>query len=163
MSPRAASRLESIAFEQVCDYVAGKADWGSAGLPLEGAEGSETRAGAHVRTGVPTCRPHDHLREVCERLDESGWDTCFVVDERRVVLGRLGRRAIRGRENLSAEQAMTLGPSTIRPSARLRDVVERMQRQKLTNLPVTTSDGQLVGLLLREDAERALGASVKKS
>jgi CBS domain-containing protein len=57
---------------------------------------------------------------------------------------------------------MTLGPSTIRPSARLRDVVERMQRQKLTTIPVTTSDGRLTGLLLREDAERAL-AAVKKS
>jgi CBS domain-containing protein len=163
MSPRAASRLESIGFERVYDYVAGKADWGSAGLPLEGAEGSETRAGAHLRTDVPTCRPPDRLRDVCERLDESGWDTCFVVDERRVVLGRLGRRAIRGREEITAELAMTLGPSTIRPSARLRDVVERMQRQKLTNLPVTTSDGLLIGLLLRDDAERALGASVKES
>jgi CBS domain-containing protein len=50
---------------------------------------------------------------------------------------------------------MTLGPSTIRPSARLRDVVERMERQKLTNLPVTTSEGQLVGLVLRNNAERA--------
>ena len=160
MSPRAASRLESIGFQQVYDYVAGKADWGNAGLPLEGAEGSETRAGAHVRTDVPTCRPHDRPREVCESLDERGWDTCFVVDERRVVLGRLGRRAIRGREDVPAEQAMTLGPSTIRPSARLRDVVERMERQKLTNLPVTTSDGRLVGLLLRKDAERAL-AGVK--
>ena len=163
MSPRAASRLESIGFEQVYDYVAGKADWGSAGLPLEGAEGSETRAGAHVRTDVPTCRPHDQLREVCERLDETGWDTCFVVDEQRVVLGRLGRRAIRDRENVTAEQAMTLGPSTVRPSARLRDVVERMQRQTLTNLPVTTSDGRIVGLLLGADAQRALGTFVKKT
>jgi CBS domain-containing protein len=162
MSPRAASRLESIGFEQVYDYVAGKADWGSAGLVLEGAEGSETRAGAHVRTDVPTCGPHDRLREVCESLDESGWDTCFVVDERRVVLGRLGRRAIRGRKDVAAEQTMTLGPSTIRPSARLRDVVGRMERQNLTNLPVTTSDGRLVGLLLRKDAERAL-AGVKRS
>lgn len=156
MSPRAASRLESIGFEQVYDYVAGKADWGSAGLPLEGAEGSETRAGAHVRTDVATCGPHDRLHEVCESLDESGWDTCFVVDERHVVLGRLGRRAIRGREDVTAEEAMALGPSTIRPSARLRDMVERMEKQKLTNLPVTTSDGRLVGLLLREDAERAV-------
>jgi CBS domain-containing protein len=147
----------------VYDYVAGKADWGSAGLPLEGVEASETRAGAHVRTSVPTCRPHDRLREVCERLDEGGWETCFVVDEGRLVLGRLGRRAIRGREDVSAEQAMTLGPSTIHPRARLRDVVERMQRQQLTNLPVTTSDGRLVGLLLREDAERILGMLVKKT
>jgi Mg/Co/Ni transporter MgtE len=156
MSPRAASRLESIGFEQVYDYVAGKADWGSAGLPLEGAEGSETRAGAHVRTDVPTCRPHDQLGEICQRLDESGWDTCFVVDERRVVFGRLGRRAIGAREDVSAEEAMTPGPSTIRPSARLRDVLERMRTQSLTNLPVTTSDGRLNGLLTRPDAEEAL-------
>ncbi len=70
---------------------------------------------------------------------------------------------MRGREDVSAEQAMTLGPSTIRPSARLRDVVERMQKQQLTNLPVTTSDGRLAGLLLREDAERVLGSLVKKT
>lgn len=114
------------------------------------------------RTDVPTCGPNDRLREVCESLDESGWDTCFVVDERRFVLGRLGRRAIRGREDVAAEQAMTLGPSTIRPSARLRDVVERMERQNLTNLPVTTSDRQLVGLLWRKGAERAL-AGVRRS
>jgi CBS domain-containing protein len=155
MSPRAASRLESLGFEQVYDYVAGKADWGSAGLPLEGENGSETRAGAHLRRDVPTCQPGDRLKTVCEQLDESGWDTCFVVDERRVVLGRIERRAIRGREDVVAEEAMTPGPSTIRPSARLEAMVERMKRQKLSNLPVTTSDGRLVGLLSRRDAEEA--------
>jgi CBS domain-containing protein len=140
----------------VYDYVAGKADWGSFGLPLEGAEGSETRAGAHVRTDVPNCRLEDRLPEICERLEESGWDTCFVLDERGVVLGRIGRRAIRRREDVSAEEAMTLGPSTVRPSARLEAIVERMQRQALTNLPVTTADGRLVGVLTLRDAEEAL-------
>jgi len=156
MSPRAASRLETLGFEQVYDYLAGKADWGSAGLPLEGANRSGTRAGAHVRTDVPTCRPGDRLPDVCERLEESGWDTCFVVDQRGVVLGRLGRRAIRGREDVSAEEAMTPGPSTIRPSARLEAMLDRMKRQNLTNLPVTTPDGRLVGLLALRDAEEAL-------
>lgn len=158
MSPRAAARLESIGFAHVYDYVAGKADWGSAGLPLDGENGSETRAGAHVRTDVPTCRPDDRLDDISAGLDRSGWDTCFVLDEQHVVLGRIGRSAIRARGNVSAEEAMTLGPSTIRPSARLEQMVERMRRQKLTNLPVTTSDGRLVGLLLCEDAERALTA-----
>ncbi|HVS62440.1 MAG TPA: CBS domain-containing protein [Thermoanaerobaculia bacterium] len=156
MSPRAAARLESLGFEQVYDYVAGKADWGSAGLPLEGTNGRETRAGAHIRSDVPTCRLDERLPIVCERLEQSGWDTCFVVDDRRVVLGRLGRRAIRGREDVSIEEVMTPGPSTIRPSARLRDVLERMRTQKLTNLPVTTSDGRFTGLLTRRDAEEAL-------
>ena len=162
MSPRAASRLESIGFERVYDYVAGKADWGSAALPLEGAEGSETRVGAYVRTDVPNCRLDDNLQDVCARLEESGWDTCFVLNEERVVLGRIGRRAIRDRAAVTAEDAMTPGPSTIRPSARQREVIERMQRQSLTSLPVTTLDGRLVGLLTRGDAEQAL-ASVNKS
>jgi CBS domain-containing protein len=35
-------------------------------------------------------------------------------------------------------------------------MVDRMQNQKLTNLPVTTSDGRLVGLLTLQDAEEAL-------
>jgi hypothetical protein len=81
MSPRAAWRLESIGFQRVYDYVAGKADWGSFGLPVEGAEGSETRVGAYVRTDVPNCHLSDRLREVCGRLDESGWDTRFVLNE----------------------------------------------------------------------------------
>ncbi len=153
MSPRAAARLESLGFKQVYDYTAGKTDWGSAGLPLDGANGSETRAGAHVRTNVPVCRLDDRLRDVRDRLEDSGWDTCFVLDERGVVLGR---RAIRGRGDVSVEDAMTLGPSTIRPSARLSDMVERMRKQNLTNLPVTTSDGRFVGLLTRQDAEEAL-------
>src|SRR6266536_2901038 len=159
MSPRAAWRLESIGFEQVYDYVAGKADWGSFGLPLEGVEGSETRVGAYVRSDIPNCRLDDRLREVCERLEESGWDTCFVLNDEGVVLGRIGRRAIHGRENITAEEAMTPGPSTIRPSARLRDVAERMRRQNLTNLPVTTPDGRLVGLLTRRAAEQARTAA----
>jgi Mg/Co/Ni transporter MgtE len=163
MSPRAASRLESLGFTQVNDYVAGKADWGSAGLALEGENGSETRAGAHLRSDVPTCRLDDNLRDVCARLDQSNWDTCFVVDDRRVVLGRIGRRAIRAREKVTAEEAMTPGPSTIRPSARLEAMVDRMRRQKLTNLPVTTSDGRLVGLPTLRDAEAALDAPVNKS
>ncbi len=156
MSPRAASRLEALGFDRVYDYAAGKADWGSAGLPLDGANGSDTRVGAHVRSDVPTCRLDDRLRTVCEQLDATGWDICFVIDEERVVLGRLGRRAIRDRADVSAEQAMTPGPSTVRPGARLSDIVERMRTQRLTSLPVTTSDGRLTGLLTRLDAEQAL-------
>jgi CBS domain-containing protein len=156
MSPRAAWRLESIGFEQVHDYAAGKADWGSFGFPLEGAEGSDTRVSGYVRTDVPNCRLHDSLQEVCARLDESGWDTCFVLNDDGIVLGRIGRRAIRGRVDITAEEAMTPGPSTIRPSARLREIVARMQRQNLTTLPVTTPDGRLVGLLTRRDDETAL-------
>ena len=155
MSPRAAWRLETLGFTQVYDYVPGKADWGSAGLPLEGENPSDTRVGAHLRTDVPTCGLSEPLREVQQRVRASGWDTCFVVNEQRVVLGRLGMSALQSEADATAEEAMTPGPSTIRPSARLEPMVERMRRQKLTTLPVTTSDGRLVGVLLREDAKQA--------
>ena len=150
MSARGASRLESIGFEQVYDYSAGKADWGSFGLPLDGDADSRTRVGAHLRTDVPTCRLEDR---------QSGWETCFVVNNEGVLLGRIGRAAIRGRQGLSAEEAMTPGPSTLRPSARLDAVAERMQRQSLTTLPVTTPDGRLIGLITRGDVEQARAAA----
>ena len=53
MSPRAAWRLETLGFTKVHDYVAGKADWGAAGFPLEGTHGP--RAGELARRDAPTC------------------------------------------------------------------------------------------------------------
>ena len=147
MSPRAAWRLESIGFMRVYDYVAGKADWGSFGLPLEGQRHSGTRVGAHLQTDVPTCSLGDPLPEVCERVRLAGWDTCFVVNEQRIVLGRLGRTALSRDDEVSAEQAMTAGPSTVRPSLDLAAAVERMRGQNLTSLAVTRSDGVLLGVV----------------
>jgi CBS domain-containing protein len=156
MSPRAAWRLESLGFPRVHDYVAGKADWGSAGLPLDGTSSSATRVAAYVRTDVPTCRLGDDLEAMRRRVRDAEWDTCFVVADGGVVLGRLGRAAINSDDATTIEEAMTSGPSTIRPSARLEDVVARMHKQELTSLPVTSSDGRLIGLLVRADAERAI-------
>ena len=52
---------------------------------------------------------------------------------------------------------MTPAPSTVGPSACLDTMVERMRDRDLTNLLVTTSDGRLRGLPMREDAERGAG------
>ena len=161
MSPRAASRLEALGFTQVYDYVAGKADWGSVGLPLEGRRPSSTRVGAPVRSDVPACGPADRMAEVRARVRAADWDTCFVTNAERVVVGRLGRAALAGDDDVSVEEAMTLGPSTVRPSLELDNAVERMRRQNLTSLPVTRSDGVLVGIIRRDDAERALAGSTK--
>jgi len=135
--------------------VAGKADWGSSGLPLEGADPSSNRAGAHARRDVPTCGPDERLPDVRARIGD--WDTCFVVDEDGVVLGRLGRSALRSEDDVPAHSAMSDGPGTIRPSARLPRAVEWMRKREVQSAPVTTSDGRLYGLLLLADAEAALG------
>ena len=122
---------------------------------MEGREGSETRASALVRPDVPTCGPDDRLQTVRGRVGD--WETCFVVDADGVLLGRLGRTELGRDDDVTVEEAMRAGPSTIRPSARLQATVERMRRRDLQGFPVTTSDGRLVGLLRRGDAEAAVG------
>jgi rhodanese-related sulfurtransferase len=158
LSPRAAARLESIGFEQVYDYSAGKADWGSFGLPIEGIRHSDTRVGAHARTDAPVCARADKLADVSGRVRAARWDTCFVTDERGVVLGRLDASALAREDDVTAEQAMAPGPRTVRPSFELDRALDRMRTLKLTNLPVTLPDGVIVGVIAREQVERALAA-----
>ena len=83
----------------------------------------------------------------------------MVVNASGVVLGRLGRKALGSEEEVAVEAVMTAGPSTVRPSITLAAIVDRMQSQKLTSALVTRSDGRLVGLLRRTDAEAALNAA----
>ncbi len=96
------------------------------------------------------------MREVRGRVRAADWDKCFVTTAEGVVVGRLSRAALAGSDDVSVEEAMTLGPSTVRPSLELEKAIERMRNQQLTSLPVTRSDGVLIGVLRREDAERAV-------
>ena len=154
MSPRAASRLEAIGFMQVYDYEHGKRDWGSFGLPREGTLAESPSAGDAARRGVPTCRLSDDLTAVREHVRASGWETCIVVTDGRVVLGRLGRRALAADDSRSVEDAMSEGPSTVRPSLPLDKLIERIKRRNLSSFVVTTPDGRLVGLALLTEAEQ---------
>lgn len=78
-----------------------------------------------------------------------------MVNEDRVVLGILRSRHLEGDED-TAEAAMRPGPGTFRPNVEIPALAEIMADHNLPNLPITTNDGVLVGLLLREDAERVL-------
>jgi hypothetical protein len=149
MSPRAAWRLEALGFEQVYDYVAGKAAWGAAGLPREGPAASEPSAGDAADPDVPTCSLDDDLVAVREQALKSGWDTCIVVNEQRIVLGRLGRKALSGTSDRTVEDAMNEGPSTVRPNVPLRELDDRLEKQDLETALVTTREGRLVGIVRR--------------
>lgn len=152
MSPRAAWRLETLGFPRVYDYAAGKADWGSFGLPLEGDADSSTRVSSVVSTEVPTCRLDELVPDVGPRLP-AAWDICVVVNDAGIVLGLVGRSVLRSSQRRTAEDAMTSGPSTIRPSARLDAVRQRMREQDLTRIIVSRPDGVLVGVLRVEDID----------
>src|SRR5712691_11157338 len=103
MSPRAAWRFESLGFTDVYDFAAGKVAWLAAGLPIEGSEATIPRAGDHAHRDVPTCRLDEPLANVRERVRAAGWDTCIVINQQRIVLGRLGRNALAREDDQTVE------------------------------------------------------------
>src|SRR5215204_656926 len=115
MSARAASRLETLGFEQVYRYTAGKADWTAAGLPRAGELASVPRIIDAARQNVPTCRASDPIGAVRERIQSAGWDRCVVVDDRNIVLGLLRGEAWEASAGTSSEDVMDPGPVTYRP------------------------------------------------
>jgi len=159
MSPRAAWRLESLDLEKVYDYVTGKLDWMAAGLPTEGTNRQKPRAGDAARKDTPTCALNERVGDVSDRVRATGWDSCVVVNEQRVVFGLLRAKELAQDRDLLIEQAMRPGPSTFRPFVSLQEMAHFMTEHQTENAPITTSDGRLVGLLLRQDAIGAQSGS----
>src|SRR5216684_7496203 len=154
MSPRAAWRLETLGFKNVFDYVDGKLDWMAAGLPTEGTNAERPRAADVARKDVVTGRLDEHLGDVSERAAAGGWEAAVVVNEERIVLGLLRKKELAGDSGQPVERAMRPGPSTSRPYVSIAEMAAFMVEHNLDSSPITTSDGRLVGLLLKEDAVR---------
>ncbi|CAN5134823.1 MAG: hypothetical protein ACR2M2_04950 [Gaiellaceae bacterium] len=162
MSARAAWRLEQLGFEQVFDYVASKVDWFACGMPREGNAADVPWAGDLARHDVPTCVPEDALGKLGDRVRESGYDFCVVVNDERIVLGLLRGDALGKDPEASADEVMELGPKTIPPSKPLEELLESSSSQGVKHWVVTTSHGALLGALDRAEAERALEESREK-
>jgi Mg/Co/Ni transporter MgtE len=160
MSKRAAWRLERLGFRDVHVYAAGKADWAAAGLPLEGEDLARS-IGELARRDVPICGPGERVGDVRQRVRAAGWDTCFVVVADRVVIGRLHQKDLEGEANARAEEVMHEGPSTFRPDVSLRQMHDYMHEHDLETAPVTTNDGQLIGLVRLEDIGAAMAEAVE--
>ncbi|HEY8864086.1 MAG TPA: CBS domain-containing protein [Candidatus Dormibacteraeota bacterium] len=154
MAPRAAARLESLGFDQVYEYKAGKLDWLAAGLPTEGTNSDCPRAGDASRKDVVTSGLKDRLGDVREKAKAAGWDVAVVVDDEGVVLGLLRSKQLGLDPNLLAERAMRPGPSTFRPYVSTKEIADHMVERDLDSAPITTSDGKLVGVLFRSEAVR---------
>ncbi len=137
------------------DYAAGKLDWLAAGLPTEGTNAERPRAADVARRDAPTCHLEERLGDIRARVSGAGWDACVVVNEESVVLGLLRTKELEGDPDQRIEQAMRPGPSTFRPFVPIEEMAAFMGEHNLPNSPITTSDGRLVGLLVRGDAEKA--------
>jgi rhodanese-related sulfurtransferase len=152
LSPRAAARLRRLGLGRVYDYVVGKMDWLSHGLPYHG---QALLAGQVIHQDVPACHLDDRIAGI-RRAGLAHADLCVVVDDDRVVHGVLDHEALQhGEPDITAEHAMTAGPTTVRPSEQVEALTERMCRAGVVTILVTRSDGRLLGLLVRADAEKA--------
>lgn len=156
MSPRAAWRLESLGFEQVYDYSAGKADWLAWGLPSEGTAASIPTVGDLARQDVPTCSLTEKVGLIRNRVRGAGWEECVVVNDHRIILGLLRSKELDSGAGATAEEVMRPGPTTYKPDAKVAETASRMRERGVRALLVATPNGALVGLLRREDAEHAL-------
>jgi CBS domain-containing protein len=138
----------------VCRYTPGKADWFASGLPREGTQGSKPQAGDRARRDVPTCHLADRIDAARERARAAGWDVCVVVNDQRVVLGLLHKEALDSDPQTPVTAVMEAGPTTYRPNKALDAIVEYMRKNERDYVLITTPDGQLIGILYRQDAER---------
>lgn len=106
-----------------------------------------------ARKDAATCLPDELLSDIQARSAELG--VCVVVNERSVVFGLLREAELKKDTNLRAEEAMRPGPSTFRANVPITEMAEYMTKHDLVNAPITTPDGELIGVLFREDAVRA--------
>ena len=98
----------------------------------------------------------ERIVDVREPVHAAGWEACVVVNDERVVFGLLRKaELLKGRDE-GVEQIMRPGPSTFRPHVRIEEMAAYMMEHDLPSPPITTSDGRLVGILLKEDALEAV-------
>ena len=156
MSARAAWRLEGLGFERVYRYTAGRLDWFAAGLAREGRLARVPRAGELLRRDVPTCCPGERVGEVRARVRQAGWDRAVVVNEAGVVLGALSGPALEAAPDTPVEETMDPGPVTYRPDTLARELAQHLREGDAQAAVVTNAEGVLVGILRRQEAERAI-------
>ena len=159
MSPRAAWQLEAMGFSDVYDFVDGKIEWISHGLPVEGSGPHFAVAGEIAdRDAVLACRIGDRPGEVARALETVPHDYCVVLNDHDIVLGRMRKKNLRGSDETAVEHVMEPGPTTVRASEPAKGLLERMRDKKVPAVIVTTNKGRLMGTVTQEALERLLSS-----
>jgi CBS domain-containing protein len=151
MSARAAWRLESLGFPHVYRYQPGKDDWWVARLPMEGTLAAVRSAADVARSDVPTLGPDDPVAAVADEVRDGDWPLAVVVDERRIVLGRLRPRDLEAHPGALARELMIEGPRTIRGTRAAHLIGAWLDERHVRGVLITTADGELVGYVRRDE------------
>jgi Mg/Co/Ni transporter MgtE len=75
---------------------------------------------------------------------------CVVVNDHRVVQGRLRLDRVDPADIRLVEWVMELGPATVRADADLSETTQRMRRRNVASMIVSDPDGVLLGVVTVE-------------
>jgi CBS domain-containing protein len=150
MSPRAAWRLERLGFTDVHDYAAGKVDWMAAGLPTVRADTTQRRALDIAHRDPLTCSPDTQLAVAAHHAAQARQRSVVVLNDAGIVLGRLGPHELDGPVHVLVEAVMQPGPTTVRAHEALDPLLDRMAKEHVREMIVTTPEGRLLGLIHRD-------------
>jgi hypothetical protein len=74
-------------------------------------------------------------------------EACVVINKERVVLGLLRDKLWDPNVDLSVEDVLEPGPTTLRPHLGIESAAEYLRKATVKTALVTTPDGRLVGML----------------
>jgi hypothetical protein len=154
MSPRAACRLATLGFEQVYDYMPGKADWLARGLPVEGDQEPLRRVKDVVRDDVVRASLDEPVGQVRGRVEQSPYGFALVVADGGTLLGRLRKHTLEADPDATSEQAMEPGPSTVRLDTVASELAQRLRQHNLKTATATDPEGRLAGVVRLADLDR---------
>jgi CBS domain-containing protein len=86
-----------------------------------------------------------------------------VVNDRRIVLGRLRQREFAADPGAVVEEVMEAGPTTYRPDRPPEETARYLAERKVAGVLVTRSDGELIGLFRRDDIAPGATGSAESS
>lgn len=144
MSPRAAWRLERLGFAPVYDYAVGKVDWMAAGLPTVRRNGGGDRAIDAADKNPPTCLADQPVSALTDIRPSGG---IVVVNEHRIVRGRVDTVPATMDPTDTAQDIMLPGPSTVRAHEPLAELLSRMETRGIQQMIVSTPEGRLRGVV----------------
>ncbi len=107
-----------------------------------------------------TCRLSDRAGEVRDRVAASDYPFALVLSERRVLLGRTPAGDLEAHPELTVEEVMDPGPSTVRPHKTAAAVASDLKQKNLRWSIVTTPEGELIGVVGRAELEAAVSGPV---
>jgi Mg/Co/Ni transporter MgtE len=137
-----------MGFSEVYDYAAGEADWIAMGQPTVRRDTKE-RIEQVARKDAPTCALQDTLESIRTKLPKD-WNVCVVLNADRIVLGLVDFSRELDRDK-SIGESMRPAPLTFRPGRTVSEVCDLLKTKNFAVALVTTSVGQFIGALRRDE------------